>query len=79
MWSKPDYDYFINKGYNNQEIKKFWDRDHKNNRKPVYHGQPQYGNDCEYTWHEINQALMDTGHSPKAILRIMVALKDNRK
>ena len=35
MFSETDYDYFRGKGYNDSEIKKFWDRDSKNGNSPV--------------------------------------------
>lgn len=37
MWSDSDYNYFKEKGYNHQEIKDLWDRDHKQGVAPVKH------------------------------------------
>ena len=33
----------------------------------------------QYDWMEINEALMETGHSPKQILRVLSAMNDQRK
>ena len=33
------------------------------------------GNQTQYTWEQINNALMNTGMSPKRILRTLSALK----
>lgn len=35
MYSKPDYEYLKDKGYGPNEIKAFWDRDHKAGKTPV--------------------------------------------
>lgn len=40
MWSDSDYDYLSKKGYTNKEIKKIWDRDHKDGNSPVTHKKP---------------------------------------
>lgn len=37
MWSESDYRYFKGKGYSHEEIKAFWDRDHKEGNAPMIH------------------------------------------
>ena len=40
MWSQSDHDYFKGKGYEPNEIKDIWGRDHKAGKGPVTHDKP---------------------------------------
>ena len=37
MWTDSDYAYFKSKGYTNDEILSFWNRDETDGKSPVHH------------------------------------------